>query len=242
VNILLSEDSGDTFAIVLASNTPNDGSQVVALPNRTLHFARIMVEAADNIFFSVSASDFTISPARASVVVVRHADRGGDKDLLTESGHQRAAALASLLADVPFDDVYSTDSERTRGTAKPTAGTRDPLTYADVGDIVSKTLTLSGGSRILIVGHSNTVPGIVARLGGPRFPTIESNNFSNIYLLGLQEEGPPIFKHLRYEYEVVDEKKTIFRPLATQDREADLQEELMTLEKRALEIRTLIDQ
>ncbi len=60
VNILLSMDNGRTYPHVLASNTNNDGAEGVSLPIVDGSNARIKVEAADNIFYALSASRFTI--------------------------------------------------------------------------------------------------------------------------------------------------------------------------------------
>ncbi len=62
VNILLSMDGGKTFDKILLSRTPNDGSAMVPVPNVVTQTGRIMVEAADNIFFDVSDFNLEIWP------------------------------------------------------------------------------------------------------------------------------------------------------------------------------------
>jgi hypothetical protein len=61
VNIKLSTDGGTTFPTTLLAGTPNDGSQSVNLPMISTSTARIKVEAADNVFFDISNTNFTIS-------------------------------------------------------------------------------------------------------------------------------------------------------------------------------------
>jgi hypothetical protein len=61
INIKLSTDGGTTFPTMLLAGTPNDGSQSVNLPMVSTNTARIKVEAADNIFFDISNTNFTIS-------------------------------------------------------------------------------------------------------------------------------------------------------------------------------------
>lgn len=54
VDILLSTDDGVTFPTVLASNTPNDGSETVTIPDVPTSLARIKVESVGNVFFAIS--------------------------------------------------------------------------------------------------------------------------------------------------------------------------------------------
>ncbi len=61
VRISLSTDGGLTFPIVLASSTPNDGSESVTLPDLSTTTARIRIEAVDNYFFALNDADFAIT-------------------------------------------------------------------------------------------------------------------------------------------------------------------------------------
>lgn len=61
VDILLSTDGGQTFATVLAANTPNDGSETITVPGGISGIkCRIMVKAVGNVFFAVNETPFSI--------------------------------------------------------------------------------------------------------------------------------------------------------------------------------------
>lgn len=61
VNIFVSSDGGLTFPTQLAVGVPNDGSQDVQLPNIDTTKARIKVKCANNVFFDLSNTNFTIT-------------------------------------------------------------------------------------------------------------------------------------------------------------------------------------
>lgn len=61
VNIKLTTDGGATFT-TLAANTPNDGSENIVVPTTAAATAncRILIEAAENIFYTISSKPFAI--------------------------------------------------------------------------------------------------------------------------------------------------------------------------------------
>src|SRR5690606_7088910 len=61
VNILLSTDGGLTYPTILLANTPNDGNATISVPFMYAPHCRIMVEAVNNIFYSVNDADFAIN-------------------------------------------------------------------------------------------------------------------------------------------------------------------------------------
>ena len=69
VKISLSTNGGSSFPIILAANTPNDGSETVVLPSITSSNARVKVEALSNIFFNVCRSNFIVIPPAPQVVL-----------------------------------------------------------------------------------------------------------------------------------------------------------------------------
>jgi hypothetical protein len=61
VDIILSTDGGLTFTDTLASNTANDGTENIIIPNLPTTMGRVMVKARGNIFFNVNAAAITIT-------------------------------------------------------------------------------------------------------------------------------------------------------------------------------------
>ena len=61
VNVLLSTDGGATFTTILA-NTPNDGSEAIVMPAsvQVSSNCRLIIEAAENIFYTVNTVPFAI--------------------------------------------------------------------------------------------------------------------------------------------------------------------------------------
>ena len=66
VDIYLSTNAGTSFPTLLASRVPNDGSEIIAVPNTIGTQNRIMVKGYDNIFYDVSNTNFSITAPTAT--------------------------------------------------------------------------------------------------------------------------------------------------------------------------------
>jgi hypothetical protein len=63
VNIWFSANGGQDFNYLLGEDIPNTGSYGVTMPQVSTTSGRFLVEAADNIFFNVSAANLRVQPA-----------------------------------------------------------------------------------------------------------------------------------------------------------------------------------
>jgi subtilisin-like proprotein convertase family protein len=69
VDIYLSTNGGSTFPILLASQVPNDGSELITVPNSVGTSNRIMVKGSGNIFLDVSNANFSITAPVSTMAV-----------------------------------------------------------------------------------------------------------------------------------------------------------------------------
>ena len=102
---------------------------------------------------------------------------------------------------MPLDAVYSTDTHRTRQTAAPVAEQRSleiELYDKDDLELLAMKIRRAPG-RYLVVGHSNTTPDLVTRLGGdPGGAIDEASEFDRLYVLMLHPDGRVVTLLLRY--------------------------------------------
>jgi phosphohistidine phosphatase SixA len=155
-----------------------------------------------------------VAQESTTVILVRHAERAGtagDSDL-SSAGRERAAALAAALADARVAGIITTQYRRTRETAEQLAraigvtpevmAAGAGVTTADhVAAVAARVRTGFAGRTVLVVGHSNTVPAIVAALGGPAPPQMCEAEYSTMFVLTLRADGVSL---VRARYGVPD--------------------------------------
>jgi broad specificity phosphatase PhoE len=123
--------------------------------------------------------------AQGNVYVMRHLNTPAgqaDPDLLPE-GQRTAEALVSWFQGEPPAAIFVTDYKRTRQTVAPLAARLGltPIVYnpADTPGLIARVRAEHGA--VLIVGHSNTVPDIVAALGGTRPAALVHEDFGDVW-------------------------------------------------------------
>jgi broad specificity phosphatase PhoE len=103
------------------------------------------------------------------IFLVRHAERAaGDAALLNAAGEERARCLAQTLRDAHITKIFATDVKRTQQTAEPLARQLHlELTVVPKNntDGLLRDLQESKKDRVLVVGHADTLPTILERLG-----------------------------------------------------------------------------
>ncbi len=168
-------------------------------------FLRRIVLAAAALLLAVPAA----AQQKTTVILVRHAEKaaeGGSDPAISEAGQARARALAARVAADSVDAVLVTRFVRTQQTAAPAAtarGVTPQVVPADGGleahaAAVREALRAHAGHTVLIVGHSNTIPALVAALGGPSGIAIAEPEFGNVFTLVLEEGKPPVFTRACY--------------------------------------------
>lgn len=153
-----------------------------------MRLSLILLFAAGCVTSPAPRSDDAVT----TVLVVRHAEKGTEpkeNPPLTEAGAARAVALSDALKDRPIAAIYSTDTLRTRSTAAPTAA-RLGLAVATYDQAIADDVRAKHrGQTVLVVGHSNTVAGIVEALGAPRPKDLCDGEFHHLFVVTVPASG-----------------------------------------------------
>ncbi len=72
----------------------------------------------------------------------------------------------------------------------------DPTELDDPDDVMAALRTRPPSSVALVVGHTNTVPEIIAGLGGPADVTIDHDEFDRLFVLSGTRLTPPSLRRL----------------------------------------------
>jgi broad specificity phosphatase PhoE len=148
-----------------------------------------------------------------TIILVRHAEEDRSKGQiipLTDAGSARAKELARVLQNVKIDAIFSSDTERTKSTARPIAETRGltPNVYAykeysDLQPFVDSIVKKYRGKTVLISGHSDDVPAMVSMLRkdfgtGENVRVIDKPVYDNLFIVFVPTNGKTVVLNLKY--------------------------------------------
>ena len=132
------------------------------------------------------------SCAVTKIYLVRHAEKTGNTanaDLKAPEGFARAVALKDSLHVKVITSVYSTNVPRTFHTAEAVALDHSlPVVFYANADSLADALVVKKNKRFVVVGHSNTVPQMIRRLGlDPGITgSIPDNDYDNLFVITLR--------------------------------------------------------
>src|SRR5262249_44546469 len=135
-----------------------------------------------------------------TVIIVRHAEKAAtpaDDPPLSAAGETRAKELWDVGRDAGVDAIIPTQFPGSKETAEPTAKMLKltpqviNTTAENHPKLVAAAIRKHAGQTILVVGHSNTVPSIIAALGAAKPPPICDLEYDNLYVVTLGSRGKP---------------------------------------------------
>lgn len=135
------------------------------------------------------------------VIVIRHAEKesvSAPDPPLSAAGEARAALLARMFGETQgvgrLDAIYISSALRNRMTAAPLAARLGiaPIVAPtdDSKGLARRVVRENRGKRVLVIGHVNTVPALVAALSGRSdIPEISEQDFATLYIVTVPRIG-----------------------------------------------------
>lgn len=150
------------------------------------------------LFIAVlSFGDLLAQENATTFILVRHAEKdltqSTDDPDLAEEGKLRAERLKTLLEEAEVTAIYSTPFKRTTQTVQPLAEAtgREVITYNPMDfEGFAKIVKENNGGRIVVAGHSNTIPQLMNfLLESDQYQVLEEGQYGQVFILTLQQVG-----------------------------------------------------
>ncbi len=182
------------------------------MKKKTIRSTTARVAIFSLVIASLSTTAFPLTNSAAAqaptiVILVRHAEKAvvppenKDPDL-SAAGQARAELIKKMFGDAGMSAIYATQFKRTQQTVKPLAEklgiTVTQVEARKTSDLVKQIRSQNAGQVVFIAGHNNTVPEIIAALGGPKLPIIPETEYDNLYILTVLSDGTAKLVKLKY--------------------------------------------
>ncbi len=158
---------------------------------------RLIIACCLSVLLLAGCAGVQAQDAATTFIIVRHAETAedGSRDPpLSAAGRARAQALALRLSTSPLTAAYATPFRRTQQTAQAVAATHGIAvsTYAPAiaaSDFAATLRARHHRGAVLVVGHSNNVPGLVAALCTCRIAALGDDNYDALYTIRVDAGG-----------------------------------------------------
>jgi 2,3-bisphosphoglycerate-dependent phosphoglycerate mutase len=178
---------------------------------RRTFLAPLWLLAWGGILMLLAAVFYWNSATTTTIVLIRHAEKqiGTNDDApLSPQGEQRATRLAQMFGDAEsfgrVKQIYVSDTRRSQQTA---AGLAQRLNLKPVildpkdspSEVARRVLRENRGGLAIVVGHSNTIPPLVAKLSdADQVPRIGDEEFDTMYVITVPTIGKASVLRLKY--------------------------------------------
>ena len=140
------------------------------------------------------------------IFFIRHAEKesdGTDDPPLSQLGIARSARWKTLFNSVKFDEIHTTNFIRNTQTVDHVFGTNleNLHYYSALSFDIGAELERFSGKKIAIIGHSNTIPGMVNRLvTDTQYDAMDFRNYELIYQVIVDSSGGVSSNQLTLDY------------------------------------------
>jgi subtilisin-like proprotein convertase family protein len=152
VDIYLSTDGGFNYPYLLASQVPNDGSEVITVPNQPGMTNRIMVKGNNHIFYDISNTNFSISSAPTTFSVAFNG-------IVGEQNKSNCTG-ADVSYTIPYSTLGGFSGTTTFSVTGQPAGSTATFSPASISVDGSVVLTLSDTQNATPGFYSMTVTAV----------------------------------------------------------------------------------
>ncbi|HOD10697.1 MAG TPA: zinc-dependent metalloprotease family protein, partial [Flavobacterium sp.] len=172
VDIYLSTNGGNAFPILLASKVPNDGSEIITVPNNVGTTNRIMIKGYKHIFYDMSNTNFTITAPTSDFAVAFNG--------VAEEQNKVACTGTTVSYTIPYAAYAGYSANTTFAVTGEPAGSTVTFSPNSISANGTVTMTLSN--------MTNSTPGfysmVVTAISGantksvPFYLNLLSSNFA----------------------------------------------------------------
>src|SRR4029077_20931889 len=125
-----------------------------------------------------------------TVILIRHGERNTPTPAnpdphLNAAGKARAKSLIHVFGQSGIKAIYRSHFARAKETAQPLA-THLGLSVIEIDEALqtkNNILSNHAGQTVLVIGHSDTVPDIISRLGAGSLSPIDDGEFDNLFVV-----------------------------------------------------------